>query len=209
MRFRIHLLRSGIVGSLLAAFIPAAQAQYQLGMLVTGMAEDPRFAPEFALTPEQKAAAQEATRKAREAIDAGSREAKELPAAERGKALAASRKKAAARYEADLRAVLRPEQMTRLREISLQSFGGMALNSEEVQDALHMTPGQRTQAAEIVRDTALKSREIQEAARGPARTQLIKAVRRELLERELANLTEEQRAAWKAMLGLPCPLISP
>jgi Spy/CpxP family protein refolding chaperone len=100
--------------------------------------------------------------------------------------------------------VLKPEQIKRLKQISLQAQGANAFNQEEVQSQLKVTDEQKEKIKTINADAREEMRNLfqpggdrQEAAKKMA------AFRKETLEKVTTVLTEEQKKSWKDMIGDP------
>lgn len=105
-----------------------------------------------------------------------------------------------------LREILKPEQLKRLHEISLQARGPMAIGDPKVVEELKITDEQRRQVAEI-RDKTMK--QIQELMTTPGDWQSMteegrqKAaeLRQKAGEEVMKVLTAEQREAFEKMKG--------
>lgn len=99
---------------------------------------------------------------------------------------------------------LKPEQVARLKQISLQQRGAMAFNDTEVAKKLNLTDGQKTEIREIeqaarekrpTRDDFQNDRE--------AAMKRMQEVNKETLSQIEGKLNDEQRKTWKEMLGSP------
>ena len=104
--------------------------------------------------------------------------------------------------------LLKPEQATRMKELSLQRRGMQALQDDEVMAALKLSDDQKKQLAEI-RETAAKAQEevmkaLIAGGGGADRTAIqgkMEAMRKELGDKALAVLTSEQRETFEKMKG--------
>lgn len=107
--------------------------------------------------------------------------------------------------KAGLAAFLKEPQLARLRQISLQERGGMSFAESEVQDHLKMSDNQKARVRSQVTEVFLKMRQLAAASPIDARSATEKslALRKELAETILGEMTEEQRAFWKEMIGAP------
>lgn len=96
--------------------------------------------------------------------------------------------------------LLKPAQLKRVKQISLQQAGVRAINDEEVAKALSVTDEQKEKIREIGRESFEKLRELgrdEEAAK--KRQELMK----ETNEKMMGVLTAEQKTKLKAMQGEP------
>jgi hypothetical protein len=110
--------------------------------------------------------------------------------------------------EATLKAVgeyLKPEQITRLKQISYQQRGAMAFTDPEIAKKLNITDAQKTEIQTIVQESFGKMNTIREEHQGD-REGMMKAMtelRKETLAKAEAKLNDEQQKTWKEMLGTP------
>jgi hypothetical protein len=106
--------------------------------------------------------------------------------------------------EADLKALLSPDQLRRLDQLDLQADVAAALREPEVASRLKLTESQRDQVKTIEQQDMARWRTSQRAGKdvaeesGPA-TGLSKN------ERILQVLTMDQRIAWRELTGEPLP----
>jgi hypothetical protein len=126
---------------------------------------------------------------------------------EREKKLNEHRKKAHEKLAKSLKEVLKSEQLKRLRGITLQQEGGLALGQEDVQGELKITPEQLKKFMAITQELQRKIQSlIKEAQSGgkpeEIRPQVVK-IREEYAKKLEAVLTDEQQKKWKDMLGEP------
>jgi len=104
-------------------------------------------------------------------------------------------------------AFLKPEQITRLKEVSLQTRGAQAFSDAEVAKKLSLTDSQKTEIQSIVQEgmegmRGLFTQDQSEEDRAAAmkkRTELMK----ETLGKATAKLNDEQQKTWKELLGAP------
>jgi len=100
---------------------------------------------------------------------------------------------------------LKPEQVTRLKQISYQSRGASAFTDSEVQKKLNITDSQKTDIQSIVQDSMSEMRTIFQES-GDDREGAMKKVtelRKQTLAKAEAKLNDEQQKSWKEMLGSP------
>jgi hypothetical protein len=130
-------------------------------------------------------------------------------------------KKAISAREKAISEVLKPEQLRRLKEISLQLRGGQALSDPEVAEALKLT-GEQKEKVKAIHEEAVKSMEsmfrpagnfpganfaggnFQEMqANFAAMAKKFEELRKSTDEKLMNLLTDEQRATWKQLTGEP------
>ncbi len=104
--------------------------------------------------------------------------------------------------------ILKPEQSKRLHQITLQQQGVIALASnEEAQKDLKVTDDQKTKLQTIARENGEKMRELRPQGGGGGNFQEIRekmtALRTETTEKVNAVLTDDQKKAWKELIGAP------
>jgi serine/threonine protein kinase len=101
-------------------------------------------------------------------------------------------------YEIEVKALLTPVQLTRLRQIGLQAEGPSAFGQPQVIAELRLTAGQRQEIRTI------ESESLFEWMRGPSPAgEAGKPREKSANERILAVLTEEQRQRWRTLTGTP------
>jgi len=125
----------------------------------------------------------------------------------REKKLNEHRKKAHEKLAKFLKEVLKSEQLKRLRGITLQQEGGLALGQEDVRGELKITQEQMKKFMAITQELQKKIQSlIKEAQSGgkpeELRPQVVK-IREEYGKKLEAVLTDEQQKKWKDMLGEP------
>jgi len=110
--------------------------------------------------------------------------------------------------EATLKAVgeyLKPEQITRLKQISYQQRGAQAFSDPEVAKKLSITEGQKSEIQSIIQESFGKMGEIRTQHEGD-REGMMKAMtelRKETLAKVEKKLNDEQQKTWKELLGSP------
>jgi hypothetical protein len=104
--------------------------------------------------------------------------------------------------------ILKPEQVTRLKQIELQQDGTRAFTREDVQKALALKDDQKETIKTINDDTAKATREMfQGGQRTPETREKIAALRKEALEKVQGVLTDDQKKTWKDMTGEPFQVV--
>ena len=126
---------------------------------------------------------------------------------EREKKLNEHRKQVQEKLAKFLKEVLKPEQLKRLRGITLQQEGGLALGQEDVQRELKITQEQQKKFMAITQELQGKIESlIKEAQSGGKPEELrpnMHKIREEYGKKLEAVLTDEQTKKWKDMLGKP------
>jgi eukaryotic-like serine/threonine-protein kinase len=105
-------------------------------------------------------------------------------------------------YELRIADILTPEQMKRLRQISLQQDFGRAFSDPRVVDALQLTSEQRTQIRAIQDEAQVTIINLWPNDFKESR-QLWEQTWREAITRIVELLTPEQQAAWQQLIGTP------
>jgi hypothetical protein len=113
-----------------------------------------------------------------------------------GRDLNASALKAAGEF-------LKPEQITRLKQIANQVRGARSFSDPEVAGKLKLTDAQKSDIQSIERDSFQEMRTIfQENQDDPeARRKKMDELRKQTLDKVVAKLNDEQQKTWKEMLG--------
>jgi hypothetical protein len=110
--------------------------------------------------------------------------------------------------EATLKAIgeyLKPEQVTRLKQISYQQRGASAFADAEVAKKLNITDAQKTDIQAIVQESFGKMNTIRQEHQDD-REGMMKAMtelRKDILTKAEAKLNDEQQKTWKELLGSP------
>jgi len=99
---------------------------------------------------------------------------------------------------------LKPEQITRLKQISYQARGAMAFSDAEVASKLNITDSQKSDIQTIVQESRGKmpTREDFNDDREAAMKKSAE-VQKETLTQITAKLNDEQQKTWKELLGAP------
>lgn len=128
----------------------------------------------------------------------------------REKKLEEHRKNAREKLARNLKDVLRPEQWDRLRQVTLQQEGGLALGREEVRKELKITQDQMKQFMAISQDLQKQVEALVkqvQAGGNPAEIRpKIEQVRKDHGRKLETVLTDAQKKQWKEMLGPPFEL---
>ena len=110
--------------------------------------------------------------------------------------------------EKELSQMLKPEQLKRLEQISVQSQGNRALQNPEIQEKLGITAEQKEKLREISSESGKAMRELFGGGRpDPQKFQEIRekmqALQKKIGEQMQNVLTSEQKAKWKELTGEP------
>jgi hypothetical protein len=102
-------------------------------------------------------------------------------------------------------AFLKPEQITRLKQVSYQQRGAMAFSDPEVAKKINLTDNQKSDIQTIVQDSMQEMRTIfQENQDDPeARMKKMTELRKQTLAKAEGKLNDEQQKTWKEMIGAP------
>jgi hypothetical protein len=136
-------------------------------------------------------------------------EYQDLTGAERAAKVEAVRAKENEEGYAELGKLLKPEQVRRVKQIQLQFYEFEGLARPDVVAALRLTPAQRDAVAAAIQEHKEKSREAihEEMRKGELTLSVLQAkteeVDRATWAKLLGGLTEEQRKAWREMIGEP------
>jgi Spy/CpxP family protein refolding chaperone len=102
--------------------------------------------------------------------------------------------------------VLKPGQLTRLKQIELQERGLRAFTDADVSKALHLTAEQKDKVKAIRAETHDAIKEIFKRYQHANYTQALKQIQglhEKELDRGLALLSADQKKAWKRLIGEP------
>jgi len=99
---------------------------------------------------------------------------------------------------------LKPEQVTRLKQIRHQVMGAMAFSDPEIAQKLNLTDAQKTEIQEIGQAARDKfpSREDFQSDREAAMKKM-QEINKETLSQITAKLNDEQQKTWKGLTGEP------
>jgi len=100
---------------------------------------------------------------------------------------------------------LKPEQVSRLKQIANQVRGAQAFADPEVAKKLSITDSQKTDIQQIQQDSMQEMRSIfQDNQDDPeARMKKMNELRKQTLSKVEGKLNDEQRKTWKELLGAP------
>jgi hypothetical protein len=168
---------------------------------------------ELKMDKDQADKAAEAVKKVRDAHQDDFGGLRDLPAEERRTKMQEMMTKINAETEKAVGEVLKPEQLTRLKQIELQRAGFAAYSRSEVQTALKLTSEQKEQITTLSAEAHKEIRELMPMGRGPGgggagrgaganpNAEKIAGIRKETTEKIVAVLTDDQKATWKGMTG--------
>jgi len=102
---------------------------------------------------------------------------------------------------------LKPEQIARIKQISVQTRGAMAFSDPEVAKKLNLTDTQKSDIQTIVQDQMEASRGLFSQDQSPedreAAMKKMTELRKESLGKATAKLNDEQQKTWKELIGAP------
>jgi hypothetical protein len=129
---------------------------------------------------------------------------------EREKKLEEHRKTTREKLAKNLKEVLQPDQRNRLRQVTLQQEGGLALGQDDVRKELKITPEQLKKFMAIMHElqTSVEAL-VKEAQSGGNPEEIrpkIERLRKDHAKKLEAVLTDAQKKQWKEMLGPPFEL---
>jgi len=139
--------------------------------------------------------------KMREAFES----AQGLEGEERAKKMQEIRQQQTEETNKALATLLKPEQKKRFDQISLQQMGANAFSTPAVQKDLNLTDAQKDKVKEINDGAREQMREIFQGAqndREAAREKMM-TLRKETLDKVLAELNDDQKKTWKEKTGAP------
>ena len=157
----------------------------------------PKVQEDLKLSDEQKSKSQAAIEELsaeRQKVFAGGQN---LSDEERQKAFASLQEKTKSSWEAAAKS-LSKEQLARLDQISLQAMGAGALSDETVAETLMLTEEQKNKLQEVGAEIGGKMRE---AGFGEGSQEKRAELQKEMTEKSLAVLTDDQRAEFAKMQG--------
>ena len=160
---------------------------------------------ELKITAEQNEKIKELTRKARENHQADFDELEKLEGEKRSLKKRDLSKTIIEEVSKNLPAALTPEQMKRLRQISLQQSGIQAFADPQVQKELGLSPEQQKQVRAIMEATQKEYLKIRQTTQEDFEGSKKKdhELRERTMKQAEAVLTDAQRKAWRQMLGAP------
>jgi hypothetical protein len=100
---------------------------------------------------------------------------------------------------------LKPEQITRLKQIANQQRGAQAFADPEVAQKLNLTEAQKTDIQAIQQESMQEMRSIFQEAQNDREAAMKKMndLRKQTLSKAEAKLNDEQQKTWKELLGAP------
>jgi Spy/CpxP family protein refolding chaperone len=100
---------------------------------------------------------------------------------------------------------LKPEQVSRLKQISYHARGAGAFTDPEVAKKLNLTDSQKTEIQSINQESMTQMREIFQSAQDDREGAMKKSaeLRKETLEKVTGKLNDEQQKTWKELVGAP------
>ena len=124
---------------------------------------------------------------------------------EREKKLEEHRKNAREKLAKQLKEVLEPGQLTRLRQVTLQQEGAFALGQDEVRKELKITQEQMMKFMAIMQELHKKVETLVKEAQAGGKPEEIRPkieqLRKDQAPKFEAVLTDDQKKQWKEMLG--------
>lgn len=104
-----------------------------------------------------------------------------------------------------IKELLKPEQNKRFQQISYQMRGAQAFGTPELQSELKITDAQKEKIKTINDESQEKMREIfpQFQSDREAAMEKMNALRKETLEKIVAELNDDQKKSWKDKVGAP------
>ena len=100
---------------------------------------------------------------------------------------------------------LKPEQLTRLKQISYHQRGASAFADPEVAKKLSLTDAQKSEIQSIVQESQSQMAELRQQFQDDREGAMkkIAEIRKETLEKAAAKLNDEQQKTWKELVGAP------
>jgi hypothetical protein len=100
---------------------------------------------------------------------------------------------------------LKPEQIARLKQVSLQVRGAQAFSDPEVAKKLNLTDSQKSDIQAIVTESGSQMREIFQSLQDDREAGMKKMaeLRKKTLAEAQAKLNDEQQKTWKELIGSP------
>jgi len=129
----------------------------------------------------------------------------DVPQEERREKMTAIMTEMNADAQKELKGILKPEQLKRFDQISLQARGPQAFTDAEVQKKLNITADQKSKLADIQQDQMEQQRDIFQNAGDDrqAAMQKMTDLRKQTREKMMNVLSAEQKTTWKEMTGEP------
>jgi Spy/CpxP family protein refolding chaperone len=209
----MRALLSGVVGLGLVALLSgpalAQGGRGGFGMMggggISGLIGNESVQKELKLDDTQLTKAKELADKIREKQTAARAETKDLDPEERRTKMTELTKEWNESTKKAIAEFLKPEQVTRLTQISYQDRGAMAFSDPEVAKKLNITDAQKDEIKTISEESGSAMRELfaglQDDREGTMKK--IAEHRKETLGKIVAKLNDEQQKTWKEMIGAP------
>jgi hypothetical protein len=105
--------------------------------------------------------------------------------------------------EAGLADILKPEQVSRLKQISLQQRGPSAISDPAIAAALDLSADQKQKVEAIQEESREALRALRDAGDPEAAREKFQSIRKATADKLAALLTTEQQNKWTEMLGTP------
>jgi hypothetical protein len=160
---------------------------------------------ELKLDDQQKEKAKEVADKNREKMTAARQDFQGLDQDERRTKMAELTKEMNASTLKALGEFLKPEQITRLHQISYQARGASAFADPEVATKLNLTDSQKSDIKTINDESGEQMRELRGQFQDDREGAMKKMaeIRKETLAKVTAKLNDEQQKTWKELIGSP------
>jgi hypothetical protein len=104
---------------------------------------------------------------------------------------------------------LKPEQLTRVKQIELQQLGANALADPAIAKKLNVTDEQASKVKTILADSRSEMRELFQSAGDDRQAAMatVQALRKETNHKVMALMTGDQKKTWKEMTGEPFEVV--
>jgi hypothetical protein len=177
-----------------------------IGML----AQNKSVQEEIKLTDDQATKVKDYGTKAGEKAREEFQKLQDVPQEERREKMQAMMKTANEEAEKELGGILKPEQMKRLKQISLQQRGAQAVNDPEIEKALKLTDKQKEDVKTITTESQKALQELRPppgqgggGAPNPETQKKIQDLRKDTNEKVVSVLHDDQKKTWKELTGTP------
>jgi LTXXQ motif family protein len=172
---------------------------------VSGLLGNASVQKELKLDDQQTEKAKDLAGKLQEEATEKRQGLQDLPQEERGQKMMAIGREMNEKALKAIGEFLKPEQVTRLKQISYQQQGAAALADAEVAKKLNITDSQKSDIQSIVDDSRSQMRELRQQFQDDREGAMKKMaeIRKETLDKAVAKLNDEQQKAWKELIGSP------
>lgn len=166
---------------------------------------NPDVQKELKLTEEQITKAKDIGQKVREKYKDDFAKLKDTPQEQRREKFQELSKTISAETDKALKDVLNTDQQKRLKQLELQAKGADAFVDADVEKALNLTAEQKEKVKTLREDAGKEMREIFQNAQGNFQEAITKVqtLRKEMLEKASATLSDAQKKTWKDLTGAP------